>query len=189
MNNLKLSGVGSVNGGVYDNIHIDGVAKIHSDVEFNEMKIDGVVTVKGSCDGFILFADGLVKFKDDINCTQVYLNGVINAKTINAEEVKGSVSGLKVNDIYADTINLKVNNKNVINGIYGENVSIVETRRKLGKKTVINEIVADNIKLEGITVNKVQGKNVELINCKVDTVIYNKSLIKTNSKIKKETKN
>lgn len=184
MNSLNIEGIGKVLGGTYDKVNVSGIGNISSDIEFNDMVVEGIIRINGSCKGDNIEVSGIAKCNDDIECNNISIDGLVSVKNIKTATITGNIEGFKANDIYADSTTLYVGKRNRINGIYGESVEIRETKRRFGMKTTVKEIIADNITLKGIVVDKVQGNNIRLEKCKVNEVICSGELTNIKSSIK-----
>jgi len=176
----KIEGFGSINGGEYDRVEIEGIGKIKGDIKAGSILIKGVNKCLGTietdefiCEGIaqlsksirakIVRIDGIVKQgkakmeADDIYCEGILLtNGEISADSI---EVDGCISAP---EIYGDRIKIvhcfrQKGNFNASNifGVFGG--------RKIEKDySMVDVMEATNIELYGVRANSVSGNVVIL---------------------------
>ena len=158
MENVRISGTGSVAGGEYDEVRISGHGDVTGDIKAN------LVRVSGSCD-----------FKGKVECNDFDVSGscevgtYIKAKTVTVSghcEVEGDMSADSIGiyghgevegDINADRIEVKGHGE--FKNVYGDNVIMGHARNKIEA----NEIEATNIELYRAEVNRVSGDNVTIL--------------------------
>lgn len=92
MSDLKIEGIGSYSGGIFDSVSVDGVATINGDVSAKDFENDGVLTLNGdldckslSCDGVMTISgqtgaekieiDGVMTFRKDLHCNSFSCDG------------------------------------------------------------------------------------------------------------------
>ena len=190
MSDSQYSGVSTISGGVYEGIKVEGLCKVKGDLEFTDLEVSGVLRIQGFCKGETIDISGVIRVLGNVECNTMKVNGSFTGKDIKAEEMTGSIGRTKIGSIFADVVSLKTRTRNEIKGIYGESVSVIEKRKSmLGKKTAVEEIIADEVKLKGIKVKRIEAKNVELENCSVEELVYSGTLINKESFIKTEQKN
>lgn len=72
---ISLSGSGTIAGGKYDRVKISGSGKISGDVEANELRINGSATVNGGAFVKDIQINGSVKFRGDVEGNRCTING------------------------------------------------------------------------------------------------------------------
>lgn len=94
---LRLSGVNGAAGGVYGNVVLEGVSKIHGDVKTNTFRVDGLLTleggliaetvdgngklkVNGALQSFSLSLDGMLTIGGKLECENCTVNGGLTVK-------------------------------------------------------------------------------------------------------------
>ena len=125
MNNVIISGAGSFNGGVYDEIHIAGSGKWNGDIECREFHISGAASGNGnvtvseelhvsgsmkmkgniSCQGEIHVSGSLVTDGDLTGPAEVHISGGGKCRNLSGSEVKVSGS-VNVAQIHAEKAKL-----------------------------------------------------------------------------------
>lgn len=130
MSQMKIDGMGSITGGTYDEIKINGAGKVTDDVEFDSLKIDGACKALGSLVGKEIKINGELKAEKDIRVKQVKINGSVKSEEgkIYADEIW--VDGVLVNDgeVNADTI--KIDGRVSLNDVYGDKIYMNPMTRK-----------------------------------------------------------
>jgi len=76
--NFGIDGIGSIDGGRFDQLIINGVGTLKHDVEADEIKVNGVGTFQGETSCQRLSVDGTASFKSHVNTNYLDING--NAK-------------------------------------------------------------------------------------------------------------
>lgn len=172
MRNIKIDGVGNVNGGEYDNIEIDGVCNIKEEITAKDIKIGGVFECTAKVEAENITCEGVGNFKAPIRAERVDITGVMNmkgapieAKSIICEGVLTSNSELNADKVVIDG---RVKAKE----IYGEEVYIC---KDFGVGRIFNKlfnisnslskvelIEATNVKINNIKVKVVNGQNVTI---------------------------
>lgn len=188
MNTLKLSGVTTVGGGVYENVKIDGVASINGDISCKEMDIQGVSTVNGSLNCNSLTIEGTCKVKGGIKSERCNLSGLLNiegdletesftgtgsfkiGKTLNAEDVDVRfVYGSGASEVCGQDIYIRKEKSYAATEFI---MDLIPWRHK-GKNFQCSLIEGDMIDIECVECAAVRGKKVKIgAECKVDLVEY-----------------
>lgn len=66
MQNLTIDGIGTLSGGEYATVAVDGIANIDGDLICQSMSVDGLLKGGGSLKAGTLQCDGSVSFKGSI---------------------------------------------------------------------------------------------------------------------------
>jgi len=91
--NLTISGIGNANGGHYDEVRVDGMAKINDDIvcqkflsngtlrakgdlEAGKLQVNGMATISGELRANHITIDGTLKTDDGISFSEFNLNGM-----------------------------------------------------------------------------------------------------------------
>ncbi len=211
MNDEKIEGLGSIHGGDYNDIIVDGMGKLKGKVTAKRVKVSGTLRSNGnlvaeevSIEGFgrvyksikvkKLRIDGLLKLRRaDLNADFVYNEGLLTSTgAINADEIK--INGYcTVKRMMGDTII-------VHNDLDGMN-KLVRSLRLLcmlyfGRDINLNYSLVDHIdctvlKASGLKSKVVYAENVELgNNCRIGTLYCDgKMSIDPSCRIKKVISN
>jgi len=165
----KIHGVTSVGGGKYDELKVDGVITVNGDLEAQSISVDGVVTVNGKMESkSSIEIDGVTTVNGSMRAQYVDVDGVVSINdNVEADHVKidGVVSSKA--QISADL----VEGRGVISAveIVGEKV-ILHCEAKHGhlfgfikkekKMPKVGTIEATEIDVDGIRVDNVNGHNI-----------------------------
>ena len=195
---VKIDGVGKLNGGKYKDIKISGVGTILSNIEGQKVNIDGVGEIKGSVKCNELAVEGTLSCSGGVDVGEkVNVNGMLT--------VNGNLQGrevfcdgyLKVKGLLsADKVVLIAQGKNKIAEIGGEEITIKVIKRGImdglffSNKLVSDSIEGDTISLENTICKIVRGHNIKINKgCTIDRVEYTGELVvDENAKIKESIK-
>lgn len=86
--NLKISGVGSSNGGKFNEVKISGAGDVNGDVECNLFKSSGASDIKGNLKSKVVEISGASDIKGNVTAEQIYISG--------ASDIKGNVETKKI---------------------------------------------------------------------------------------------
>lgn len=155
-NNLKVDFIGSIDGGTFDKIDIDGVVTVKSGLHAETVHMDGVVTVKGDLAAESVDIDGVVTVKGSIDAEKTVIDGVV--------DVDGDMTGSSIRVEGVTTIKGNIRGTEVTADgmvtIEGERIE-ADTIKGDGCITVKGEINADEVNMEGyITANAIFGDRV-----------------------------
>ncbi len=164
----KIGGVSTVGGGKYDELVIDGVITVNGDLEAQSISVDGVVTVNGKLESkSSIEIDGVVTVNGTLRAESIDVDGVVTIKdNVEADHVKidGVVSAKA--QISADL----VEGSGMISAeeIVGEKVILhCERKRHLfgfGRKEKklprVGLIEATEIDVDGIRCENLNGHNI-----------------------------
>jgi cytoskeletal protein CcmA (bactofilin family) len=88
MDNLKIEGVTTTQGGTFDRVKIDGVCTINGDITAERIDIDGVTTVEGSVYGGNLECNGTATIRGSVEVKEIDAGGVLTIEgTMRARQV------------------------------------------------------------------------------------------------------
>lgn len=193
MKDVNIEGIGSIYGGEYENITIDGISKLKGGAIAKAITIDGIFKAKGkivtdefNCDGVARFfrnieaktvkVDGLLKLRraslyaDNIQCDGILVcTGEVSADNIN---IHGACS---VSEMYGDKIKIKNNEKSIDESQIPKkliSMSSLYFGRKLSPKhSLIDIIECTHLEASGIKAKVVKAQSVNLRgNCIIDTL-------------------
>jgi len=97
---ISIAGSGKVEGGVYDRVKISGSGKVTGDVEAEEFKGAGAVTVEGS------LASGSFKVEGRVTARELKVSGAAKCGPIQGGYIRVSGALKAKGDIEADTVRL-----------------------------------------------------------------------------------
>jgi cytoskeletal protein CcmA (bactofilin family) len=90
MQNMKIDGAGSIDGGEYGIVEIDGMATCTGDLSAESVQVDGMFKCKGSLKAGRLHCDGMAKIQGNVKAGRIEANGMLAVKggtKIEADEI------------------------------------------------------------------------------------------------------
>jgi cytoskeletal protein CcmA (bactofilin family) len=177
MHNLKIDGVGTIVGGEYASVTIDGMATCDGALIAERIDIDGMFTCKGTLKADEIKCDGMAKVRGNIKAGKIDADGMISVtggRKIEADEIDCD-GMIKIDgEISADRI--------LADGcidaeeITGDSIVIRSHRHFFlpflrASHSRIKLIEATTIELRGVVANSVNGKNVRIgRGCRIESV-------------------
>ena len=94
-NNISINGAGSVPGGEYDKVRINGSARCNSDLKIGSLKVNGSFSTKGRTEASeFIEINGTTGFHGSVRCRKIVINGASSVEgNLEADHVRcnGSV--------------------------------------------------------------------------------------------------
>lgn len=105
MQGYVVEGIGSMNGGEFSNLGIEGVGTNQGDIKADKIDIEGVFKSTGSIDAEYMDCEGVADITGQMHIRKIVIEGVVNIKTedkVEAEDIycKGCLNSK--GDIYAE---------------------------------------------------------------------------------------
>lgn len=167
----KIGGVTTTSGGSYDELKIDGVITINGDIQAQSIDMDGVVTVNGKLESRDwIRIDGVVTVNDAMRAKDVNVQGVVT--------IKGNVEGdhVKVDGVVSCKAQISadlVEGRGLLSAeeIVGEKVIVhCEIKRRHlfhmipweKKRPHVGTIEATEIDVDGIQCQNLNGHNIKI---------------------------
>ena len=182
----KFEGVGTIPGGVYEKLEIEGVCTISGDIKAESLSIDGVCNCEGNVEAESFECDGVLTINGNLRAGKADIDGVV---TVNGSKIEANrivCDGLLSVDgeISADVIEAegKLNAKEIVGdririksywkrGIPAFLFKIGEKNSKGMKFSVIDLIEGTTVELRGVRAGSVNGQDVTIEkNCNIDRV-------------------
>lgn len=186
--NLKIDGIGSINGGDYDQIKIDGVGKVIGDLSFNMMKIDGTCKSNANLQGDYLRVDGILKASGNIKVKEFYIDGMVKTEDSKIYADKIRVDGMLKNkgEVNADFI--KIDGCVTLNDLFGDEITINYGNGinffhsispiKFNKLNTANNIECSKLTACNITCHSISANDIHLSShCVVDNISCSGTLV------------
>ena len=177
MGEYRCEGIGSVNGGAYDRLHIEGVFTAKGPIRANHVSGEGVMKFS-ALTAESLTLEGVTK-----------VSGLLDAGSCNSEGVLSAGAIIVSGDLYSDgvvnTTMLKADNATLLHNRRKESTRpFARVRSFFFGRTVedeqnarIRDIEADTLMIEDYSVQKITGKDVIIgKGCFVDKVIATANL-------------
>jgi cytoskeletal protein CcmA (bactofilin family) len=175
---LNLSGIGSASGGKYDNVRVQGIGKIHGDIDCVRCKVEGIANVFGNVKAEVVHIQGKASVKGNVAAGEVRLEGdVFIAGDCEAESFNAgggfTVQGL----VSADQVSIRLYGSAKIREIGGETIHVTKGHRfglfSRFKKLSVETVEGDDIYLEYTKAKVVRGNRVHIgPGCEIDLVEY-----------------
>ncbi|MFB5190361.1 polymer-forming cytoskeletal protein [Alicyclobacillus fastidiosus] len=143
--NLDLSGVGSATGGLYHDVKVQGIGKVHGDIDCIRCDIEGVSEILGHVRAEVVHVRGKAKVQGDLFANDIDVEGATSvAGKCEAQQklrIRGRVSVR--GDVSGDVV--MVEGINTVEGdCRGQDVKV------RGKARVSGSIFAEEVFLEGV---------------------------------------
>lgn len=176
--NLVISGIGSAAGGTYQNLNVQGVAKVHGDVDCVLCLVEGVVEVNGNVKVQTMHIRGKAKIRGHVLGEDVKVDGELTIAG-NCEAEKFDVAGGFVIDglLNAGQISIRLHGRAKVREIGGEQIRVEGGPRfglfKRGRTLSVDSVEGDDVYLEYTIARAVRGNKVNIgPGCEIDLVEY-----------------
>lgn len=89
MNRERIEGIGSIHGGEYESIHVEGVGKLKRDAKAGKVKIDGMFKSKGKLEADEVVIDGMARVFRELKVKRLTIDGMLKVRhaRISAESI------------------------------------------------------------------------------------------------------
>lgn len=201
----KVEGIGSIYGGEFDRIEIEGVGTIKGDVKANTINIEGVGKCTGNVETVDFFIEGVLTLSNSIRAKRIRIEGVVNQTNSNIESDTIYCDGVLNTDGEISADNIEVGGCIIAHELYGDRIKIIYDIRRHGKLKLpnifgivgigntkydgcrVDIMEATHIELEGVNSSSVSGETVIIgPNCNIKQVECNGTLmIHPSSRIEK----
>lgn len=187
MNSYSIEGIGSMNGGQFIELRVEGVGTNKGDIKADKILVEGVFKSTGYIEADFIDCEGVCDFYGNIRAKKVGIEGVINMKDNQKMEAETLYCEGCLNsggDLYVDS--LKAAGCIKVKGIYGDSIEINSFgktmsgfRRLLDRINILSNsccskvdtIEATNINLSGVCVRVVNGHDIVIgPGCEIDTI-------------------
>lgn len=165
MQNITIDGIGTIQGGEYGNIEIDGIGKCTGDLTAESLSIDGKFKGSGSIRAGLLECNGLATFRGNIHADKIRIDGLVSVTggtKVEASEI--ACDGLLTieGEVSADLI--EADGSISANEIVGDRIVIRSHFRRffMPKRSRISLIEATTVDLRGVVAQTVNGKDVSI---------------------------
>jgi cytoskeletal protein CcmA (bactofilin family) len=124
MNNEKIEGIGTIHGGDYNDILVDGVGKLKGSVTAKKVVVSGTFKSKGHLTSEELQVDGFARVFKNIKTNRLIINGTLKLRhaDVNADSVHGEGLLTSTGSVCADEI--IINGYCTIKKMMGDRISI-----------------------------------------------------------------
>lgn len=176
MKDFSIKGLGSISGGEFIRLTVEGMGTNHGDITAEYLSIEGVFKSTGNVNAREIQCEGVADFFGNLHCKKMIMEGVLNLKSyskLEAEDIVGEGCINTKADINATRMKLRgcVNAKS----IYGDQIEIeskeegYSTFKKFLHKINLSEnskasttelIKANNIVITGVYAKEVNGHDI-----------------------------
>ena len=184
MKNVDFQGIGTINGGEYNEIICGGVGKCKGDIKAERMHLEGVFSTTGKIDVKVLECEGTATFTDNIRAGSIDIEGLVTVKNgakIEADRIdcegflttNGEISADKLHaegcvhatEIVGDTIEIysKKDKGTIFNGVnFNIDLDIFGKHKNYKGRyaSEVDTIEATTIHLEGVYAENVNGQDI-----------------------------
>lgn len=180
MNNERIEGIGSLHGGEYESIKVEGMGKLKRDAKADQVTIEGMFKSKGKLEAEEVAIEGMARVFRDMKVKRLNINGMLKVRhaKINAESIycdgfltcTGEVLAddiqiygvCSVAKMYGDTIYISHQNGDIHIGDKEQLLKIVSSlgRMYLGRKVSINYNLVDHVECTKLTASGLRAKTV-----------------------------
>lgn len=128
MRNETIDGIGSLSGGEYNEVKIDGIGRLKRPLTAKKITIDGIFKAKAPFTADEIIVDGVVRAFKDIKAKTVFVDGVLKMRRCKLYTDSLESDGIIVcnREINADRVDIK--GLCSVSAIYGDDVSIQSNR-------------------------------------------------------------
>lgn len=175
---LNLSGVGTASGGVYRNVRVEGVGKVHGDIECERLDVSGVANISGMVKAKKMQVSGKSNIRGDISSEELRIEGSVKMEG-NCEAERFYAAGAFTLDglLNAGHIEIRLFGPAHVKEIGGEVIQISRENKfslfSIFKKLTADTIEGDEITLENTKAKVVRGGRVNIgSGCEIDLVEY-----------------
>jgi len=178
MNNLIINGMSDASGGVFDEVRIDGISSIKGDLTCDLMGVDGICTIMGSVRvNGRTDIDGICKISGDLDAEEMEVDGRLLVSGSSTAE-KAALKGEFVTEgtVNIGELDLKFHGSSRAKEVVGSKIRISHGSGAICSGTRYfraDLIEGDDISLERSKINTVRGDRVVIgKGCEIGKVEY-----------------
>ena len=175
MNNEKIEGIGTIHGGDYNDIIVDGIGKLKGSVTAGKVVVSGAFKSKGRLSTQEIYVDGFARILKNIKTRNMVIKGTLKLRhaDVSADSVQGEGLLISTGSISADEIN--INGYCSVKKMLGDRISIhnnsnginklIKSLRILtflyfGRKISLGHSLVDQIECTNLTASGIKAKVV-----------------------------
>ena len=124
MNRESFEGVGSIYGGEYDAINVEGVGKLKGDATVNKVTVDGMFKSKGKLTAEEVVIDGMARVFRNMKVKKLEIDGMLKVRhaNVNADIIRCDGFMSCTNEVSADEIT--IDGICSITKLYGDRITV-----------------------------------------------------------------
>lgn len=187
MNNERISGIGSIHEGEYENINVDGMGKLKGSVKAGKIVVSGAFKSKGKITTDELRIDGLASIFRDVRAKNIVNKGTMKVRraSLQADFVHNEGLLSSTREISADEI--KINGYCTIKKMVGDRITIASDFNMVDsfvKKlhwlvylyfgrhinagySIVDQLECTNLIASDLKAKLVRAGSVQLKNCRI----------------------
>jgi cytoskeletal protein CcmA (bactofilin family) len=125
MKNENIEGIGSVHGGEYDTIQVDGIGKLKGNAAVRNINVDGMFKSKGNIKADTMSIDGIARIFRDIKVKNINVNGVLKLRRAKLSADKISCDGIIFCNKEVNADDIYIHGACSIYKIYGDKIKLI----------------------------------------------------------------
>lgn len=170
MGEYRCEGIGSVNGGTYDKLHVEGVFTAKGPIKANLVTGEGVLNFS-TLSAESLTLEGVTNVKGALEAGSCNMEGVLNADHITVAGNLYADGVVNTDTLKAGSATLLFNSKKCSPRPFAKIRAFFSGRDVLDKNAKIREIEAGTLVMEDYSVKKITGQDITIgRGCMVDKV-------------------
>lgn len=124
MNCETIEGIGSIHGGEYEEIHVEGLGKLKGDATAGKVIVEGMFKSKGKLTAEEVTIDGMARVFRNLRTKRLVIDGMLKVRhaNINAENIRCDGFLACTGEVLADDI--RINGVSTVAKMYGDNIHI-----------------------------------------------------------------
>lgn len=174
MQDFSFDGKGTMSGGEYSTIIIDGIAECTGMLKAEHLHIDGIFRCAGAVTANVIECDGIAEFNAGVCTKKFSVDGVAKLERLEADEIDCDGFIKAEEEVSADRLHVDgcIHAKEIV----GDHITINSRSGKITglmarKTSSIKLVEATTIQLRGVTAQTVSGKNIVIgPHCKIRNV-------------------
>lgn len=131
MKDERIEGIGSIHGGEYDTIYIEGIGKLKGDVVARRIVVDGLFKSKGRIDVDEMKVEGVARAFRDIRAKTVDISGMLKVRRASLNADKVICEGIIVANQEVSADEIYVDGICSVSRMYGDNVVLKNNRDRI----------------------------------------------------------
>lgn len=192
---MSVDGIGTILGGDYQNIDVNGIGRIRGEVKAQRLSVNGLATAHGNLRiSEVLDINGMMRLHGSVDAERIVLNGSAHFfRRVQAAFLEGDGRILADREVYATEMRLGIAESGAyIQSLHGDEIEVhlgrsdrsnihiylPFSRIKPGSLTC-DLIECETLKAEHLVCRTVRCKNARLgEGCRIDTLEYTGELIR-----------
>lgn len=124
MNSEKIEGVGSVYGGKYESINIEGIGKLKGDTDVKKITVEGLLKGKGKITTDEISIEGIARVFRNIKAERVAIDGILKLRRASLYADKITCDGIITCNREVSADNIYIDGVCSVHKMYGDKIFI-----------------------------------------------------------------